>query len=179
MGLQIFRSHLHARAEVTRKTVQGLLSLVESERNGDQVARSLLHSLLRMLHDLGMYGVQHDGGSGGGGGGGGGAAGGGGGAAGCGAAGTQGVAGTQGAPQFEAQFLAATTTYYEAEAAAQLQARDVPSYLQHVRTRLQQEEQRVVHYLHLGTRKPLLQVALNDAVANPNPNPDPSPTPRP
>ena len=166
MGLQIFRSHLHARAEVTRKTVQGLLSLVESERNGDQVARSLLHSLLRMLHDLGMYGVQHDGGGGGG-------------AAGGGAAGTQGVAGTQGAPQFEAQFLAATTTYYEAEAAAQLQARDVPSYLQHVRTRLQQEEQRVVHYLHLGTRKPLLQVALNDAVANPNPNPDPSPTPRP
>ena len=81
--------------------------------------------------------------------------------------------------QFEAQFLAAMTTYYEAGAAAQLQARDVPSYLQHVRTRLQQEEQRVVHYLHLGTRKPLLQVALNDAVANPNPNPDPSPTPRP
>ena len=41
MGLQIFRSHLHARAEVTRKTVHGLLSLIESERNGDQVARPL------------------------------------------------------------------------------------------------------------------------------------------
>jgi len=42
----------------------------------------------------------------------------------------------------------------------------VPSYLQHVRARLQQEEQRVVHYLHLGTRKPLLQVALKMLLQN-------------
>lgn len=37
MGLQIFRTHLNQRAEVSRKTVQGLLTLVEKERNGDQV----------------------------------------------------------------------------------------------------------------------------------------------
>ena len=36
MGLQIFRTHLNQRAEVSRKTVQGLLTLVEKERNGDQ-----------------------------------------------------------------------------------------------------------------------------------------------
>ena len=89
-----------------------------------QVARSLLHSLLRMFHDLGMY--------------------------------------TQ---QFEVQFIEATTRYYEGEAAAQLQARDVPSYLLHVRSRLVQEEQRVQHYLHLATRKPLLQTALQMLLA--------------
>ena len=38
MGLQIFRAHLNQRAEVSRKTVQGLLALVERERNGDQVS---------------------------------------------------------------------------------------------------------------------------------------------
>ena len=38
MGLQIFRAHLNQRAEVSRKTVQGLLALVERERNGDQAS---------------------------------------------------------------------------------------------------------------------------------------------
>ena len=42
----------------------------------------------------------------------------------------------------------------------------MPSYLQHVRARLQQEEQRVVHYLHMVTRKPLLQVALRMLLQN-------------
>jgi cullin-4 len=124
MGLQIFHRHLQQRAEVTRKTVQGLLTLIESERNGDQVARSLLHALLRMFHDLSIY-----------------------------------------PQQFEVQFIEATTRYYEAEAAAQLQARDVPSYLLHVKARLQQEEQRVQHYLHMATRKPLLQTALQMLLA--------------
>ncbi len=40
--------------QVARKAVQGLLQLIESERSGDQVERLLLHSLLRMFHDLGM-----------------------------------------------------------------------------------------------------------------------------
>ena len=55
MGLQIYRTHLSRRPEVARKAVQGLLQLVEKERQGDVVERNLLHSLLRMLHDLGMY----------------------------------------------------------------------------------------------------------------------------
>ena len=62
----------------------------------------MLHALLRMLHDLGMY-----------------------------------------VELFEAPFLKGTGAFYAAEAAAQLQTLDVPSYLQHVRTRLSQEEQRV------------------------------------
>ena len=37
------------------KTVQGLLSLIESERRGDGVNRLLLSHLLRMLTNLGIY----------------------------------------------------------------------------------------------------------------------------
>ena len=85
----------------------------------------LLHSLLRMFHDLGMY-----------------------------------------VELFEVHFLNATRDYFAAEAATQLQTLDVPSYLGHVRTRLAQEEQRVLHYLHISTRKALLAVHLNlDAAA--------------
>lgn len=40
MGLQIFRSHLGRRPEVARKAVHGLLTLIETERSGDQ-ARDL------------------------------------------------------------------------------------------------------------------------------------------
>lgn len=38
-----------------RKTVQGLLQLIESERRGDAVNRVLLSHLLRMLTALGIY----------------------------------------------------------------------------------------------------------------------------
>ena len=161
MGLQIFRTHLSRRPEVARKAVQGLLALIESERSGDQVRappyprhegcamprrppclagirtpvvcasrarwqveRMLLHSLLRMFHDLGMY-----------------------------------------VELFEVHFLAATREFFAAEAAVQLQSMDVPSYLQHVRGRLAAEEQRVVHYLHISTRKPLLATTLETLLA--------------
>ena len=124
MGLQIFRTHLSRRPEVARKTVQGLLGLIESERSGDQVERMLLHSLLRMLHDLGMY-----------------------------------------VELFEAPFLRATREYYATEASRHLQLMDVPTYLQHVRSRLTHEEARVTHYLHISSRKALLQTALETLLA--------------
>lgn len=66
---------------------------------------------------------------------------------------------------FEVPFLRTTRDFYTAEAAAQIQAMDVPSYLQHVRARLSAEEQRVVHYLHLSTRKALLQTTLDTLLA--------------
>ena len=61
MGLQLFRAHLERRPEVVTKTVAGLLLLIEKERNGDQVERGLLHSLLRMYHDLGLYPSEFEG----------------------------------------------------------------------------------------------------------------------
>ena len=90
-----------------------------------QVERSLLHSLLRMFHDLGMY-----------------------------------------VDAFEAPFLRTTREFYTAEAAMQLQSMDIPSYLAHVRERLTDEEGRIVHYLHISTRKALLQTTLQTLLAS-------------
>ena len=57
-GIQIFRTHLTRRPEVCVRVRNGLLLLIEKERMGDQIDRSLLHALLRMLYDLSMY-PQH------------------------------------------------------------------------------------------------------------------------
>ena len=40
---------------VQTRTVDGILMLIEQERHGDMVDRSLLKSLLRMLSDLQIY----------------------------------------------------------------------------------------------------------------------------
>ena len=42
-------------AQVEQRAIEGLLILIERERTGDGVDRSLLQSLLRMLHHLGTY----------------------------------------------------------------------------------------------------------------------------
>jgi len=55
MGLASFRTHLSGRPDVVSKLRAGLLALIEQERSGDQVERSLLAELLRMLYDLGLY----------------------------------------------------------------------------------------------------------------------------
>jgi hypothetical protein len=45
---------------VQTRTVDGILMLIEQERHGDMIDRSLLKSLLRMLSDLQvqMFGLQ-------------------------------------------------------------------------------------------------------------------------
>eukprot|EP00250_Pteridium_aquilinum_P020559 c24859_g8_i3 orf=217-2634(-) len=55
MGLQLFRKHLALCPEVEHKTVTGLLRLVEKERLGEAVDRTLLKHLLRMFTALGIY----------------------------------------------------------------------------------------------------------------------------
>lgn len=55
MGLDLFRSHIAMNSTVQKRTVEGLLLLIEKERNGDSVDRTLLKSLLRMLSDLQIY----------------------------------------------------------------------------------------------------------------------------
>ena len=55
MGLQLFRAHMSEHPEVERKIIDGLLSLVDAERNGEAVDRGLLKQLLRMLSSLGLY----------------------------------------------------------------------------------------------------------------------------
>jgi len=124
MGLSLFRAHLAERPDVGVKVRHGLLLMIEKERQGDQVERSLLQTLLRMFHDLGMYTAQ-----------------------------------------FEGHFLEATTSFYASEASSKLQTVDVPTYLQHAKWRLQQEEQRVKHYLLPSTRKALVQAVRHSLLA--------------
>ncbi|XP_064131274.1 cullin-4A isoform X2 [Loxodonta africana] len=52
MGLELFRNHIISDKMVQSKTIDGILLLIERERNGEAVDRSLLRSLLSMLSDL-------------------------------------------------------------------------------------------------------------------------------
>lgn len=55
MGLDLFRIHFAQNSLVQKRTVDGLLALIEKERQGSTVDRGLLKSLVRMLCDLQIY----------------------------------------------------------------------------------------------------------------------------
>lgn len=55
MGLQLFRRHLSLFPEVERKIVTGLLELIERERLGEAIDRTVLGHLLKMFTALGTY----------------------------------------------------------------------------------------------------------------------------
>ncbi len=55
LGLDTFRKSILTHQLVQTRTVDGMLMLIEQERHGDMVDRSLLKSLLRMLSDLQIY----------------------------------------------------------------------------------------------------------------------------
>lgn len=55
MSLNLFRTYIMSNKTVQERTVDGLLQLIENERHGEAVDRTLLKSLLRMLADLQMY----------------------------------------------------------------------------------------------------------------------------
>nr|CAG4647689.1 EOG090X01NX [Moina brachiata] len=55
MALDTFKTHIISHPLVQNRTVDGILLLVDKERQGDTVDRSLLKSLLRMLSDLSIY----------------------------------------------------------------------------------------------------------------------------
>ncbi|KAK6195670.1 hypothetical protein SNE40_001052 [Patella caerulea] len=115
MGLDLFRANVISDKVVEVKTVDGLLRLIERERNGEAVNRQLLKSLLRMLSDLQIY-----------------------------------------KEAFEKKFLEATDRLYAAEGQQLMQERDVPEYLHHVDKRLNEETERLLHYLDQSTKKPLI-----------------------
>ncbi|KAL8129526.1 hypothetical protein V2J09_018681 [Rumex salicifolius] len=55
MGLHLFRKHLSSCPEVEHKIVSGLLRLIERERLGEAVDRTLLNHLLKMFTALAIY----------------------------------------------------------------------------------------------------------------------------
>eukprot|EP00267_Zea_mays_P019061 NP_001335610.1 uncharacterized LOC100501431 [Zea mays] len=115
MGLQLFRKHLSLSPEIEHKTVTGLLRLIESERLGEAIDRTLLSHLLKMLTALGMY-----------------------------------------SESFEKPFLECTSEFYATEGVKYMQQSDIPDYLKHVESRLQEEHERCILYLEANTRKPLI-----------------------
>ncbi|MED6184277.1 Cullin-4 [Stylosanthes scabra] len=60
---------------------------------------------------------------------------------------------------FEKPFLECTSEFYAAEGMKYMQQSDVPDYLKHVETRLQEEHDRCLIYLDATTRKPLIATA--------------------
>ncbi|KAG9338656.1 hypothetical protein JZ751_025494 [Albula glossodonta] len=55
MGLELFRFYIISDQKVQSKTIDGILLLIERERSGEAIDRSLLRSLLSMLSDLQIY----------------------------------------------------------------------------------------------------------------------------
>lgn len=55
MGLDLFRCHVISDKLVQSRTIDGILLLIERERSGEAVDRTLLRNLLGMLSDLQMY----------------------------------------------------------------------------------------------------------------------------
>lgn len=89
--------------------------LIEKERQGDAVDRTLLKSLLRMLTDLQIYGKA-----------------------------------------FEQKFLTATERLYASEGQRLMQELEVSAYLAHVDRRINEEYERVLHYLDNSTQHQLI-----------------------
>lgn len=59
MGLDLFRTIILNEKVVESGIVKGLLMLIDSERMGEQVDRSLLKNLLRMLSSLQVFPVSY------------------------------------------------------------------------------------------------------------------------
>ncbi|DBA01455.1 TPA: hypothetical protein N0F65_005574 [Lagenidium giganteum] len=60
--------------------------------------------------------------------------------------------------RFETPFLVASEQFYTAEGVSVLETADVPQFLLHVEKRLQEENDRVVHYLDVSTKRQLIHV---------------------
>lgn len=55
MGLQIFNKYILSYPEIQKKTIQGILKLINKEREGDIIDKVLLKNLLRMFVSLQVY----------------------------------------------------------------------------------------------------------------------------
>ena len=55
MGLELFRDHIIGEVVVETRVIEGLLMMIQTERAGETVDRSLIKSLLRMLSSLHLY----------------------------------------------------------------------------------------------------------------------------
>ena len=66
---------------------------------------------------------------------------------------------------FEGKFLQATDLLYSSEGQKFMEEVDIPNYLKHVEKRLKEESDRLIHYLDIGTRKPLILSVENQLIS--------------
>lgn len=124
MGLNLFRHHIMLNTNVQNRTVDGLLLLIEKERQGDMVDKTLLKSLLRMLSDLKIY-----------------------------------------QDAFEGKFLQATERLYATEGLRLMLELEVSEYLYHVEKRLNEENERLIHYLDTSTKWSLIHTVEKQLIS--------------
>lgn len=115
MGLELFRQHVLGEMVVETRVTDGLLMMVQKERAGEAIERSLIQSLLRMLSSLHLYNRV-----------------------------------------FQTRFLMSSEGLYSREGCRLLQELTVPDYLRHVTKRLEEENNRLLHYLDNNATRPLL-----------------------
>ncbi|XP_018014430.2 cullin-4A [Hyalella azteca] len=115
MGLELFRVHVMGEAVVETRVIDGLLMMVQKERAGETIDRSLIKSLLRMLSSLHLY-----------------------------------------TSVFQTKFLQSSEELYSREGCRLLQELTVPDYLRHVTKRLEEENNRLLHYLDNNATRPQL-----------------------
>ncbi|KAM8893278.1 cullin-4B-like isoform 2-T2 [Lycaon pictus] len=60
MGLELFKSYIIRDQNVQSRTIDGILLLIEKERNGEMIDRCLIQRLLSMLSDLQIYQVSFE-----------------------------------------------------------------------------------------------------------------------
>ncbi|RNA41656.1 cullin-4A [Brachionus plicatilis] len=115
LGLDLFKNHIVMNKLVQTRCISGLLALIDSERGGELIDRSLVKNLLTMLYKLQLY---------------------------------QSI--------FESEFIKASDKLYSNEGETMLQSSDIPEYLKHVEKRLNEENNRLLHYLHPSTKHLLI-----------------------
>lgn len=124
VGLDLFRKFIVLNTIVEPRLLEGILMLIEKERNGDRIDRSLLKSLLRMFCDLQLY---HD--------------------------------------NFEPQFFERTEKLYHLEGNCLVRELSISQYLHHTKKRLNDEEDRILHYLDYSTKSNLISIVEEQLIS--------------
>lgn len=116
------------RPDVCERCIDGLLGAIERERNGESVARSTVHALLRMLLALQLYTPLFEGAP-------------------------PRVCCCLLLLNCAERFLAATRAYYAADTDRAFAELPMGAFLRHLAERLRQESDRVLAYLDDATRR--------------------------
>lgn len=125
LSLEIFKNHIINNKTIQSRCVNGLLMLIERERNGEMVDRSLIKNLLTMLYKLQLYQTI-----------------------------------------FETEFIKSSEKLYSIEGETLIQQLEIPEYLIHVEKRFNEENNRLLHYLHQSTRPFIISCLEKFLIAN-------------